>query len=151
MIEKHHLHLQVKIYRVSQLMLKREQDFFKEFGITQKQFNILRILRGVYPHSLSLKEVGERMIDPSSDVTRLANRLIKKELIEISANKNDKRFKDASLTKLGLSLLAQIDKVALKKIKTGIEHLTKAECNTLSLLLDKITNDDLLIDNVIIR
>lgn len=151
MIGSHHVKLQVKIYRVSQLMLRREQDFFKEFGITQKQFNILRILRGVYPHSLSLKEVGERMIDPSSDVTRLTNRLIKKELIEISPNKNDKRFKDASLTKIGLNILAQIDKVALKKMKTGIEHLSKTECDTLSLLLDKITNDDLLIDNVIVR
>ncbi len=148
---KNHLKLQVKIYRVSQLMLRREQDFFKEFGITQKQFNILRILRGVYPSSLSLKEVGERMIDPSSDVTRLTNRLIKKELIEISVNKNDKRFKDASLTKSGLSLLAQIDKVALKKVKTGIEHLTNSECNTLSILLDKIANEDLLTNNVIIR
>lgn len=150
-MEEYHVILQVKIYRVTQLMLRREQDFFKEFGITQKQFNILRILRGIYPNSLSLKEVGERMIDLSSDVTRLTKRLIKKELIEVSANKIDKRYKDASLTKPGLSLLTQIDRVALKKIKTGIQHLTKTECDTLSILLDKIAGDVTLTDNVIVR
>jgi len=27
----------------------KQQDFFKDFGITSSQFNILRILRGQYP------------------------------------------------------------------------------------------------------
>ncbi len=111
----------------------------------------MRILRGIYPNSLSLKEIGERMIDPSSDVTRLTNRLIKKELIETSPNKHDKRFKDASLTKPGLSLLAKIDKIAVVQMKTGIECLSEAECKTLSTLLDKIAKDDLLPNNVIVR
>ncbi|MBX2877991.1 MAG: MarR family transcriptional regulator [Saprospiraceae bacterium] len=150
-MKKYHIELQVKIYRASQLMLRREQDFFKEFEITQKQFNILRILRGIYPNSLSLKEIGERMIDPSSDVTRLTNRLIKKELIETSPNKHDKRFKDASLTKAGLTLLAKIDKIAVVQMKTGIENLSEAECSTLSALLDKIAKDDLLTNNVIVK
>lgn len=150
-MEVYHVKLQVKVYRASQLMLRREQDFFKEFGITQKQFNILRILRGIYPNSLSLKEIGERMIDPSSDVTRLSSRLIKKGLIETSPNKHDKRFKDSSLTKSGLNLLAKIDKIAIAQMKTGIENLTEAECETLSALLDKIANDDLLTNNVIVK
>ena len=150
-MEKYHAILQVKVYRVAQLMLKREEVFFKNFNLTQKQFNILRILRGVYPNSISLKEVGERMIDSASDVTRLTARLIKKELIIVSTNKVDKRYKDAALTKSGMSLLNQIDGVALEKMKTGIQHLTETECNTLSELLDKITSDDPLANNVKVR
>jgi DNA-binding MarR family transcriptional regulator len=143
-MEKYHASLQVKVYSVAHLMLRREQDFFKVYDITQKQFNILRILRGVYPNSASLKEVGERMIAPSSDITRLTSRLVKKELIEISVNNIDKRYKNASITKQGMSLLAQIDVVAFKNMKTGIQHLTKEECDTLSKLLDKIADDDTL-------
>lgn len=150
-MKDYHAKLQVKIYRVTQLMLRREQSFFEEFGITQKQFNILRILRGVYPNSLSLKEVSERMIDRSSDITRLTGRLLKKKLIEVGANKIDKRYKDASLTKAGLSLLGQIDKIALKEMKTGIQNLSKTECEALSILLDKVADDKNLTDNVIVK
>lgn len=150
-MEAYHAKIQVKIYRVAQLMLRREQVFFKAFEITQKQFNIMRILRGTYPNSLSLKEVGARMIDTSSDITRLTNRLIKKELITVAPNQRDKRYKDAALTKTGLSLLTEIDKVVLEEMKTGTEHLTKADCRLLSDLLDKIANDNSLTDNVIVR
>ena len=150
-MQNYHAILQVKMYRVTQLMLRREQDFFEEFRITQKQFNILRILRGVYPNSLSLKEVSERMIDHSSDMTRLTKRLMKKKLVEVGVNKIDKRYKDASLTKVGLSLLGQIDKIALEKMKTGIQNLTKAECETLSILLDKIADDEKLTNTVIVK
>ncbi len=150
-MEKYHAILQVKIYQVAQLMLKREQHFFKDFGITQKQFNILRILRGTYPNSISLKEVSARMIDSSSDITRLASRLIKKELIMVSTNKADKRYKDASLSKSGMNLLTQIDKMALEKMKTGIQHLSEPECKTMNTLLDKITGDEQLTNSIIVR
>ncbi len=149
-MEEYHAILQVKMYRITQLMLKREQDFFKEFGITQKQFNLMRILRGAYPNSLSLKEVSHRLIDLSSDITRLTKRLMKKELIEVSPNETDKRYKDAILTKSGITLLNQIDKVALQNMKTGIQYLTKTECDSLSILLDKIAGDESLTNNVIV-
>ena len=150
-MNEYHAIIQVKMYRVTQLMLSREQDFFENFGITQKQFNILRILRGGYPNSLSLKEVSERMIDRSSDITRLTKRLMKKKLIEVDVNKIDKRYKDASLTHVGLSLLRQIDKIALEKMKTGIQNLTKTECETLSILLDKIIGDEKMYNTVIVK
>lgn len=147
----YHAILQVKMYRVTQLMLSREQAFFEGFGITQKQFNILRILRAGYPNSLSLKEVSERMIDRSSDITRLSKRLIKKHLIEVDTNKFDKRYKDAHLTQEGLSLLRQIDKIVFEKMQTGIQNLTKTECETLSVLLDKIIDDEKMDNTVIVK
>ncbi len=146
-----HAPTQVKLYRTANLMLRREQGFFKEFGITQKQFNIMRILRGVYPSSIALKEVSERMIEPSSDTTRLTNRLVKKELIQISTNPLDKRYRDASVTKAGMALLAKIDVVALEEMKTGIQHLSLEECGQLSALLDKIAGEDDLPDTVVVQ
>ena len=138
-----HAQTQVKLYRVTNLMLSREQSFFKTFELTQKQFNILRILRGVYPNPIALKEISERMIEPSSDVTRLTTRLVKKELIQISVNALDKRYRDASITKAGMSLLTQIDAVALEQMNTGIQHLTQDECTQLASLLDKIVGKEL--------
>jgi len=136
-----HIHLQVKLYRLTNLMIQREQVFFKRYGLTQKQFNMLRILRGSYPQSVSLSQVSERLIDKSSDITRLAARLTHKNLISITANQNDRRYKDASITKSGLDLLSQIDKAAPTEMSTGIEKLDENECQTLSRLIDKIHGD----------
>ena len=54
--------------------------FLKPYGITQQQFNILRILRGKLGEPISTKELRERMIVGNSDTSRLLDRLIEKDL-----------------------------------------------------------------------
>src|SRR6187399_2615616 len=68
----------------------RQQDFFKPFGITLQQFNILRILRGQHPNRISGVEIKGRMLDRNSDISRLLDRLLKKELITKVQSENDK-------------------------------------------------------------
>src|SRR5689334_9154837 len=65
--------------------------FFKDFGITMQQFNILRILRGQNPNSISAAEIKARMLDRNSDVSRLLDRLIEKKLVTKSQCESDKR------------------------------------------------------------
>ena len=55
-----------------------QQDFFRDFGITASQFNILRILRGQHPEKISGVEIKSRMLDKNSDIPRLLERLLKK-------------------------------------------------------------------------
>src|SRR5687768_7809562 len=56
----------------------KQQEFFKPFGVTSQQFNILRILKGQHPNVLSGTEIKSRMLDKNSDVSRLLDRLILK-------------------------------------------------------------------------
>ncbi|HEX5574528.1 MAG TPA: MarR family transcriptional regulator, partial [Gemmatimonadales bacterium] len=50
-------------------------------GISQSQYNILRILRGARPNALKISEISDRMITRDPDVTRLIDRLIKQGLV----------------------------------------------------------------------
>jgi DNA-binding MarR family transcriptional regulator len=59
----------------------RNKNFFKEYGITNQQFNILRILRGQLPNKISGAEIKNRMLDKNSDVSRLLDRLVLKKLV----------------------------------------------------------------------
>lgn len=110
-------------------------EFFKEFGITGTQFNILRILRGHHPEKMSGVDIKSRMLDKNSDVSRLLDRLIAKKLVEKVQCPSDKRATDVLITKEGLKLL--------KKIDVGMDEadkllgLTAAEAKQLSDLLDK--------------
>jgi DNA-binding MarR family transcriptional regulator len=63
------------LYTASWLQSK-QQDFFKPYGITAQQFNILRILKGQHPKSISATEIKLRMLDKNSDVSRLLDRLL---------------------------------------------------------------------------
>ncbi|MBI1770653.1 MAG: MarR family transcriptional regulator [Bacteroidetes bacterium] len=111
-------------------------DFFKNFGITMQQFNILRILRGQNPNSISAAEIKQRMLDRNSDVSRLLDRLIDKKLIVKTQCKEDKRATDVKITENGLKLLSKID-LRLEEIDSKFLNLTAKEANQLSDLLDK--------------
>jgi DNA-binding MarR family transcriptional regulator len=117
-------------------LIANSNDFFKGFGITMQQFNILRILRGQHEKSISAVEIKQRMLDRNSDVSRLLDRLIDKKLVTKSQCPSDKRASDVNITESGLKLLSQID-LRLEEIDAKILNLTATEANQLSDLLDK--------------
>jgi DNA-binding MarR family transcriptional regulator len=117
-------------------LLAKQQDFFKPFGITTSQFNILRILRGQHPNKISGVEIKSRMLDRNSDIPRLLDRLVKKELILKTICPSDKRAADVAITDQGLALLSKIDLLIDDHEVTQLP-LSKEEAAQLSDLLDK--------------
>jgi len=113
----------------------RLQETFKLFNITLQQFNILRILRGQHPNSISATELKSRMLDKNSDVSRLLDRLLAKKIITKRTCPDDKRAADINLTEEGLELLRSIDKK--QQQIDSILLLSEEEAVQLSELLDK--------------
>lgn len=122
------------LFTASWLQAKNQQ-FFGQFGITGAQFNILRILKGQYPNSLSVGEIKSRMLDRNSDMPRLLNRLLTKGLIEKRTCPNDKRASDVFISQSGIALLQRINQH--QKILDGLLNLSNEEAEQLSYLLDK--------------
>ena len=113
----------------------KQQEFFRPFKITAQQFNILRILKGQYPQSISATEIKARMLDKNSDVSRLLDRLVAKDLVTKRTCPNDKRATDVNITEIGLELLKTLDKYQGQI--DGMLSLTEEEAGQLSNLLDK--------------
>jgi DNA-binding MarR family transcriptional regulator len=113
----------------------KQQNFFKEYGLTMQQFNILRILKGQHPKFISGTEIKSRMLDKNSDVSRLLDRLTAKGLINKQTCPNDKRATDVSITTAGLDILVEMDK--RQKQLDAVLQLSEAEAEVLSNLLDK--------------
>lgn len=108
----------------------------KPFGITQQQFNILRILRGQQPKPASIKLLKERMMDKMSDASRLVDKLTAKGLVDRKTCKSDRRNVDVCITEKGLELLAKLDH--LDDEFRNIISLTETEVEQLNQLLDKM-------------
>jgi len=114
----------------------KQQEYFKPFGLTSSQYNILRILRGQHPNKISGAEIKSRMLDKNSDIPRLLDRLIKKNLIIKSPCPSDKRAADVIITSDGLDVLKKID-TSLDETQKASINLSKEEAAQLNELLDK--------------
>ncbi|MCE2997162.1 MAG: MarR family winged helix-turn-helix transcriptional regulator [Cyclobacteriaceae bacterium] len=131
-----HHKLAINLLYTAAWLEEQNKNFFKEFGITNQQFNILRILRGQHPSKISGAEIKSRMIDKNSDVSRLLDRLIAKELVIKSQCPNDKRAADVVITEEGLKILKKIDS-KMDQTDLSVLKLTNEEATHLSDLLDK--------------
>lgn len=109
----------------------------KVFGISPEQYNVLRILRGSHPKTLSLMEISSRMLDKNSNATRLVEKLRLKNLVTRNTCKVDRRQVDIGITQAGLALLERIDQDLPVWFKE-FSHLNDSEAETLNSLLDKM-------------
>jgi DNA-binding MarR family transcriptional regulator len=124
----------INIKYTSNWLNSKENDFFKPYGISPQQFNILRILRGAKERT-KVQVVKDRMIERAPNATRLMDKLCDKNLIERERCEHDRRVVYIKITNQGLELLATIDD---NKNLSFLENLTNKEAEILSNLLDKI-------------
>ena len=105
-------------------------------GVTQQQYNILRILRGSAT-PLSTLKIRERMLDKMSDTSRIVDRLIAKELVLKNTCEKDKRLVDITLSPKGLGLVDQLDQFN-DRIDDLLKGINASEAATMNQILDKI-------------
>lgn len=119
-------------------MMSRE---LKEFGLTHEQYNVLRILKGKHPELMCVKDIACRMIEKSSNVPRIIDRLEVKKLVKRAASANDKRETVISLTQSGIVVL----QASTERINTVFEAnvmMEEGEACALNNLLEKMRENE---------
>lgn len=109
----------------------------KEFGITEVQFNILRILKGRHPQPLPIGDISKSLISQASDVTRIVDRMVKKELVSRERPEENRRMVLVSLTKDGLEKVENTKNI-LNPIVEKTKVWTDEEVSILNQLLNKL-------------
>jgi DNA-binding MarR family transcriptional regulator len=122
-------------------IIERVKTFLADQDITHQQFNILRILRGSFPHPLSTLQIRERMLDKMSDTSRIVDRLVAKGLANKVTCGKDKRLVDVTITERGQQLLHTLDAEG-DHIDDIMGNLTEEEAEMVSNLLDKLRKSD---------
>ena len=110
---------------------------FKSYGLTQPQFNVLRILRGVGSEGIRTMPILDLMINRVPDITRLVDKLVKENYAKRQISKKDRRVVFVKITPKGLELLVKLDKPVLKLHKDQLGHLTRSELSELNRLHTK--------------
>ncbi len=126
----------LNIQRTSAVVGREFDILLKPFGLTSTQYNVLRILRGSEPEGLLCRQIGERMIAPDPDITRLLDRLEKRGLILRARDSRDRRAIFTRITEDGLSLLEKLDESVVSFHRQRLAHLDKDKIRSLIELLE---------------
>ena len=113
----------VNILRAGKIIDHKVSEVLKEFGITHIQFNILRILEARMPDKLSLREITDGLLFPTSDVSRLIDRLVSRGLANRIVCPQNRRKIEVTITDEGLSVIRQ----SIPKIENTLNGYYKSE------------------------
>lgn len=129
----HEAHLSIE--RTAAVLGHAFAETLKPHGLTPTQYNVLRILRGAGPDGLCRYEVGERLVTPVPDVTRLLDRLETAGLVDRERDTEDRRQVRARITAEGRRLLDALDDIVDEMHRGHFGHLEEERLRTLIDLL----------------
>lgn len=122
-------------------MMHQQLEMMRGYDLTPQQYNVLRILRGHHPEPMMVNSIAERMLDKTSNASRLVDKLLLKGLVVRRVCPSDRRAVDVFITDKGLDLLTEMEPL-LAKWESSLHTLTSEEAVQLSRLLDKLRNSD---------
>lgn len=98
------------VIRLADLLACESSRLLAPEGLTGPQYNILRILRGAKGEALPCGVVGQRMLTPVPDLTRVLDKLESRALVERHRDAEDRRVVRLRITDAGLKLLEKLDR-----------------------------------------
>ena len=97
----------LSVLRTAAVLEHQLNEALRPFGITDLQYNVLRILRGAGPAGWCGREISERMVSKVPDVSRLLDRMEGMQLIRRERDASDRRHVTAHITPKGLRVMEE--------------------------------------------
>jgi DNA-binding MarR family transcriptional regulator len=128
----------LSIVRTADLLVVPMSELLRAAGLSQSQYNVLRILRGAADEGLPCGEIAERMVRRDPDLTRLLDRLETRGYVTRARGTTDRRVVRATITKEGLDLLTSLDEPVRESIRKTLGHVDEARLKMLVEILDEV-------------
>ncbi len=109
----------------------------KPHGITLEQHNVMRILKGSHPNEMRVKDIASRMVEKSSNVPRILDKLVIKKLAKRTISPADKRETLVALTESGITLI-ETARASVDELTEQVMTISDKEARALSNILDKM-------------
>jgi DNA-binding MarR family transcriptional regulator len=125
----------LNLIRTSEWLQGEFAKVFKAYGITQPQFNVLKILEVEDAYGIPIQKIAKRMTTKSSDVTRLVDRLERTGMVERFRSEKDRRVIFVRLTEAGKDMVESLAQPLVEAHKATKRHLDPKELEFLNKLL----------------
>ena len=104
-------------------------------GLSQTQYNVLRMLRGAGKGGLCRNEIRDRLVTRMPDVSRLLDRMEAAGLVCRDRSLEDRRLVNTTLTGEGKSLVDRLDKAVAREHARLLGHMSADQLRALVDLL----------------
>lgn len=125
------------LVRTHSCVTTRSSDVFKEYGLTEQQYHVLRVLQSAGPQGLQCLEIARQLPTPAPDVTRLLDRMLRNRLVTRDRLPSDRRVVMVSLTERGLQALEAVRPLFSEFHRERLSHMSSDELDLLTRLLRK--------------
>src|SRR5262249_55231347 len=127
----------LNLWRTYDRLRALEETLFDQFELSAQQYNTLRLLRGVHPHSIPTLALGAKLISRAPDMTRLLDKLEARQLVHRERRADNRRVVEVAITAEGLQLLKQLDAPVKACARKQLGHLDGVTLQALTDLLHK--------------
>jgi len=131
----------VSLLRTANLLVRHYTSVVGLKDITLQQYNVLRILRGAGEAGLPTLDIAERMVEQTPGITRLLDRLERKQLVKRKRGATDRRQVMVQITGEGLAVLADLDDAVDAADVSGMSSLDEDALTRFQVLLDRLRAD----------
>lgn len=127
-------------YYTTSCLRKRAGEFFRPFGLTDVQFNLMMLLKyqGGPEKGLSQALLSDMMLVNRANITSLIDRMEKAGLVVRTPAPSDRRSNIIKLTTRARKLLDRIEPLYTKEVKQIMAALNQTEQKTLIAMLEKV-------------
>ncbi|MEM6398011.1 MAG: MarR family transcriptional regulator [Bacteroidota bacterium] len=136
-----HERAHINIIYTASVLSQHVTSILRPFNLSMQQFNLLRILRGMNGKPATIKLLTERMLDKTSNASRLVEKLKTKDLVIRKPCEDDRRQVDIYITNEGLNLIAEASEALDQSMEDYFSNLDLVEAENLSGLLDKFRGE----------
>lgn len=128
----------VLLLKTADSLAQEAEQLLKASGLTGAQYNVLRILRGAEPEGLACRSIADKMISHDPDMTRLLDRMEKRNLITRRRQASDRRVVKTRIAAEGLQLLRQLDRPIRNLHKRQFRQVPRARLKALARVLGEV-------------
>ena len=127
----------LNLWRTYDCLKALEETLFGRYQLSAQHYNALRLLAAADPQPMQTLSLGRRLISRAPDMTRMLDRLEKRQLVTRHRRAENRRVVEVGLTGAGRALLSEMGDAVRQMHHQQLGHLTAAQQRQLTDLLQR--------------
>ncbi|MCX8065494.1 MAG: MarR family transcriptional regulator [Candidatus Hydrogenedentes bacterium] len=127
----------LNVVRTATMLSLRGEEFFRKYGLTEAQFNVLFALK-YKKTKWTQSDLGKRLVVTRASITSILDKLEAKGFVIRNSVEGNRRIRHVELTPEGLKLVRKIEPIYRRNIHRVLSCFSDSECKQIIEYMEKI-------------
>lgn len=127
----------LNIVRTATVLSSKAAQLFREFGLTEAQFNVLFALK-FSDGNITQAELGKRLVVTRASITSVLDKLESKNWVKRIDVPENRRIHHVALTNAGRELIERVEPAYRREVHDVLKGLSDDQCRSLMHVLETV-------------